>query len=483
MPPIRGRLRRTKIVATLGPATDQPGVLERMVRAGVDVVRVNFSHGEAVDHVRRVEAVRKYARERGREVGVLADLQGPKIRTDRFKDGRVTLEEGARFILDAALPANAGTKERVGLTYKGLVNDVAKGDTLLLDDGRIVLEVESVAGSEIICRVVTGGELSNNKGINRLGGGLSAAAITDKDRVDIETAAQIQADYVAVSFPRNAADIHEARELLRAAGGEGAIVAKIERAESLSGVEEIIAASDVVMIARGDLGVEIGDAELPAVQKQIIHVARNMNRVVITATQMMQSMVENQIPTRAEVFDVANAVLDGTDAVMLSEETAMGRYPVKAIEAMDRICRGAEKQNVAALARHRVSSEFHHVDEAIAMASMYTANHLRVAVIAALTESGATTQWMSRISSDIPIYAMTRHEATRRKVSLYRGVYPVAFDVNSTNDSDINKDVTRELLRHGVVEEGDLVLITKGDRMGTHGATNTMKIVRVGEFQ
>jgi pyruvate kinase len=477
----RNRLRRTKIVATLGPATDAPGVLERMVRAGVDVVRVNFSHGEAADHVRRVETVRKAARELGREVGVLADLQGPKIRTERFEQGKVTLEEGDRFILDACLPSNAGTRERVGITYKELVNDVAKGDVLLLDDGKIVLEVENVSGPEIISRVITGGELSNNKGINRMGGGLSAAAITDKDRADIRVAAQIEADYVAVSFPRNAADIREARELLRAAGGHGAIVAKIERAESLTGLEEIIAATDVVMIARGDLGVEIGDAELPAVQKQIIHMVRNMNRVVITATQMMQSMVGNPIPTRAEVFDVANAVLDGTDAVMLSEETAMGRYPVKVIEAMDRICRGAEKQKIATPSRHRVSSEFHHIDEAIAMASMYTANHLHVRAIAALTESGATTQWMSRISSDIPIYAMTRHERTRRKVTLFRGVYPIPFDVVTPSDADVRREVIAELQKHGTVQEGDMVIITKGDVMGTHGATNTMKIVRVGE--
>jgi pyruvate kinase len=477
----RNRLRRTKIVATLGPATDAPGVLERMVRAGVDVVRVNFSHGEAADHVRRVETVRKAARELGREVGVLADLQGPKIRTERFEQGKVTLEEGDRFVLDANMASNAGTRERVGITYKELINDVAKGDVLLLDDGKIVLEVESVSGSEIVSRVITGGDLSNNKGINRMGGGLSAAAITDKDRADIRVAAEIQADYVAVSFPRNAADIREARELLRAAGGNGAIVAKIERAESLGGLEEIIAATDVVMIARGDLGVEIGDAELPAVQKQIIHMVRNMNRVVITATQMMQSMVGNPIPTRAEVFDVANAVLDGTDAVMLSEETAMGRYPVKVIEAMDRICRGAEKQKIAALSRHRVSSEFHHIDEAIAMASMYTANHLHVRAIAALTESGATTQWMSRISSDIPIYAMTRHEQTRRKVTLFRGVYPIPFDVGSPSDADVRRDVIAELQKHGTVQDGDMVIITKGDLMGTHGATNTMKIVRVGE--
>ncbi len=477
----RNRLRRTKIVATLGPATDDPLVLERMIRAGLDVVRVNFSHGAAADHVRRVEDVRRLAREQGREVGVLADLQGPKIRTDRFAEGKVVLEEGARFVLDTALAADAGTLERVGLSYKELPSDLVKGDTLLLDDGKIVLEVEEIAGNEIITRVSTGGVLSNNKGINRLGGGLSAAAITEKDREDIRTAAEISADYVAVSFPRNAADIHEARELLRAAGGHGAIVAKIERAESLAGLEDIIAATDVVMIARGDLGVEIGDAELPAVQKQIIHMSRNMNRVVITATQMMQSMVGNPIPYRAEVFDVANAVLDGTDAVMLSEETAMGRYPVKVIEAMDRICRGAEKQKVAAVSRHRVSDEFRHIDEAIAMASMYTANHLGVRVIAALTESGSTAQWMSRISSGIPIYAMTRHEATRRKVTLYRGVYPLAYDIPSTHDEDITRSVIEELLKHNTVQEGDMVIITKGDRMGTHGATNTMKIFRVGD--
>jgi pyruvate kinase len=478
----RNQLRRTKIVATLGPATDSPGILDRMLRAGMDVVRVNFSHGEAADHVRRVEAVRKAAREAGREVAVLADLQGPKIRTDRFAEGRVILEEGARFVLDAAWPANEGNAERVGITYKELPNDVVKGDNLLLDDGKIVLEVLDISGGEIICRVLVGGELSNNKGINRLGGGLSAAAITDKDRADIQVAAAIAADYVAVSFPRNAADINEARELLRAAGGHGAIVAKIERAESLAGIEDIIAATDVVMIARGDLGVEIGDAELPGVQKHLIQLSRSMNRVAITATQMMRSMVDSSIPTRAEVFDVANAVLDGTDAVMLSEETATGRYPVKVIEAMDRICRGAESQKVAILSRHRVDSEFQNIDEAIAMASMYTANHLRVRAIAALTESGSTVQWMSRISSGIPIYALTRHEATRRKVSLFRGVYPVTFDVASEHHVEANREVIDELVKRGTVQQGDLVIITKGDLMGMHGATNTMKIIRVGDY-
>ncbi len=476
-------IRRTKIVATLGPATDDPEILRKMIVAGMDVVRVNFSHGVAADHVRRVNMVRECARVVGKEIGVLADLQGPKIRIERFREGKVILEEGARFVLDAKCPVDGGTQERVGLTYKELTNDVQSGDILLLDDGAIVLAVEEITDDEIICRVEVGGVLSNSKGINRQGGGLSAPAITEKDRADILVAADLAVDYIAVSFPRNAADIHEARELLRQAGGHGGIIAKIERAESLVAIDEIIAASDIIMIARGDLGVEIGDAELPAVQKHLIHQVRSMNRVVITATQMMQSMVESQIPTRAEVFDVANAVLDGTDAVMLSAETATGHYPIKVIEAMDRICRGAEKQKVAIVSRHRVHSEFHHADEAIAMAAMYTANHLAVKAIAALTESGNTVQWMSRISSGIPIYAMTRHEATRRKVTLFRGVYPMAFENDEgANHIEINRAVLAELLKQGTVETGDLVIITKGDLMGVHGATNTMKIVRVGDY-
>jgi len=479
---MKNRLRRTKIVATLGPASDDPDTIDDMIKAGVDVVRVNFSHGTAEQHVRVVETVRQKARENGREIGVLADLQGPKIRIDRFKDNKIKLEEGDRFTLDAKLPPDAGTGERVGLAYKQLPSDVNRGDTLLLDDGNIVLKVDQIEGSEIQCTVMVGGELSNNKGINRLGGGLSAAAITDKDRADIQVAAKIEADYVAVSFPRNAADIHEARELLFSAGGSGNIVAKIERAESLSGIEDIIAATDVVMIARGDLGVEIGDAELPGVQKNIIQISRRMNRVVITATQMMQSMIEHQMPTRAEVFDVANAVLDGTDAVMLSAETASGNYPVKVVEAMDRICKGAEKQKVVLSSRHRVSQEFTYIDEAIAMATMYTANHLGVSAIASLTESGSTPKWMSRISSGIPIYAMTPHEGTRRKVTLFRGVYPVAFDPTSDNYIEITRAVIEELLIRGTVQNGDLVIITKGDKMGVHGGTNMMKIVRVGDY-
>ncbi|MEN8106990.1 MAG: pyruvate kinase [Pseudomonadota bacterium] len=475
--------RRTKIVATLGPATDEKHVLDDMIQAGMDVVRVNFSHGSAEEHISRAENVRNRARAHGHQVGVIADLQGPKIRIGCFREGRITLGKDDHLILDASLDINAGTQERVGLTYKGLPDDVNRGDTLLLDDGRLVLWVEDVTGAEVRCRVVIGGDLSNSKGINRQGGGLSASAITDKDRGDIEVAARMGADYVAVSFPRSADDINLARELLHNAGGYGGIVAKIERAEALDALEEIIEAADVVMIARGDLGVEIGDAELPAVQKKIIKIARSLDRVVITATQMMQSMIESPIPTRAEVFDVANAVIDGTDAVMLSAETATGKFPAKVVEAMDRICAGAERQRSTMASERRTNMHFRRTDEAIAKATMYTANSLGVKAIAALTESGATPLWMSRIRSGIPIYALTRHVETRRKVTLYRGVYPVSFDVTSTIHAEVNREAIDELVRRGAVRDGDLVIITKGDLMGVHGGTNAMKIIRVGEHE
>lgn len=473
--------RRTKIVTTLGPATDDPLVLERLIRAGVDVVRLNFSHGSAADHIHRAQQVWKLAAAQGRDVGILADLQGPKIRIERFREGPVDLAEGARFTLDAGLPADAGTPDRVGITYKALPHDVAMGNVLLLDDGRIVLLVEAVEGTCIHCRVEVGGRLSDKKGINLLGGGLSAPALTAKDKEDIRTAAQLQADYLAVSFPRSAADIEEARELLRLAGGHGGIVAKIERAEALNDIQAIIKASDVIMIARGDLGVEIGDAELPGVQKRLIQLSRDLNKVTITATQMMESMIQNQTPTRAEVLDVANAVLDGTDAVMLSAETASGRYPVKAVEAMARVCVGAEKQRETQVSSHRIDSHFEHIDEAIAMASMYTANHLGVQAIVALTESGATALWMSRISSGIPIYALTRHQATRRRVTLYRGVYPVSFDVIHPQTPLLLQDVIEVLMKGGALREGDRMIVTKGEFTGIPGRTNTMKIVRVGD--
>ena len=473
--------RRTKIVATLGPATDDPGVLDGLIDAGVDVVRLNLSHDTHDRHRQRVEMLRARAAEAGRQVGVLMDLQGPKIRIGQFAHGPIELFRGDRFAIDASCPLDAGDQARVGTTLPSLVEDVAAGDTLLLDDGAIELGVEAVQGSCIDCAVRVGGTLSNNKGINKKGGGLSAPALTDKDKDDIHFAAALDADYLAVSFVCNGDDVRLARELFQEAGGRGGIVAKIERAEALRALEDIIDAADAIMVARGDLGVEIGDAELPAVQKRLIHLARDRNSVVITATQMMQSMIDNPLPTRAEVFDVANAVLDGTDAVMLSAESSIGKNPPKVVEALDRICLEAEK-NVRR-SGHRIDSVFGRVDEAIAMAAMYTANHLGVKAIAALTETGSAVKWMSRISSGIPIYAMTRQVPTQRKVTLFRGVYPVSFDVASTNIHEVNREVIEELLRRGTVREGDLVIITKGDRSGVEGQTNIMKIMRVGEHR
>lgn len=474
-------LRRTKIVATIGPATETPECLDTLLNSGVDVVRLNFSHGGVESHRRRAQMVRESAQRLKRTVAILVDLQGPKIRIDRFIEGKVVLQEDANFTLDADMDPNAGTVERVGITYKTLPQEVRPGDTLVLSDGAIVLTVKAVHLTAIECVVRIGGELSNNKGINRQGGGLSAPALTDKDRADIVVAAALEADYLAVSFPKTAADIYEARALFHAAGGHGAIVAKIERAEALENLDEIIEATDAVMIARGDLGVEVGDAAVPALQKTIIRQARIKNKVAITATQMLQSMIASPTPTRAEVSDIANAVLDGTDAVMLSEETAIGKHPAKAVAAMSRICSEAEKHPLARTSDHRLDSYFRRVDEAIAMATMYTANHLDVKAIAALTESGSSVLWMSRISSCIPVYALTRHDATRRRVTLYRGVYPLNFGFEGTDTVEANREIIDSLVRQGVVATGDLVVITKGDMSGVAGGTNTMKIARVGQ--
>ena len=472
-------IRRTKIVATLGPACADPKVLDKMMEAGVDVVRLNFSHGTAEEHQQRCELVRSLAKTRARAVGVLVDLQGPKIRIGKFKDGKITLNPGDKFILDAA--CKMGDQERVGLDYKELVKDVARGATLLLDDGRIEMWVEEVQGNEVHCKVVQGGVLSNNKGINRKGGGLSASALTEKDIEDIKTAAAIKADYLAVSFPRSAADIQQAREILRAAGGKAWIVAKIERAEAIDALDDILDVSDAIMVARGDLGVEVGDAAVPALQKRMTRMAREKNKLVITATQMMESMISSPIPTRAEVSDVANAVLDGTDAVMLSAETAAGLYPVEAIQAMDRVCLEAEKEMEPTFGNKLLDRGFLRVDEAIAMSAAFTALHLNIKAIAAMTQSGSTALWMSRMSTNVPIYALTPEVETRRKVTLFRGVYPVNFRPTKNERDVLLAEAEDELRRRGAVRDGDLILLTIGEPIGKRGGTNTMKIVRVGE--
>lgn len=471
--------RRTKIVVTLGPALDDLEVLTRVVKTGADVFRCNFSHGTIEDHQRRIKTVRELTKKAGKEVAIFADLQGPKIRIAKFKNKKVLLQEGKPFILDAELADNAGDEKSVGIDYKELPEDVFSGDFLLLDDGRIVLSVKEVEGAKIHCMVMVGGELSNNKGINRKGGGLSAKALTEKDREDIKIAADLHVDYFAVSFPRSAHDIIEAKKLIETAGSNAGVIAKIERVEAVANIDEIIEASNAVMVARGDLGVEIGDAELPGVQKHIIQRARALNKPVITATQMMETMIHNVIPTRAEVFDVANAVLDNTDAVMLSAETATGDHPDVVVATMARICLGVEKQPETQVSRHRVECHFNRVDESIAMAAMYTANHEDIQAIIALTESGYTPRLMSRIRTNIPIFALTRNLHTQRKMNLYRGVYPVAFDVTAVPPVEIDRYAAEALKQLEILQEGDSIIVTRGDVVGECGHTNTLKIHRV----
>jgi pyruvate kinase len=472
--------RRTKILATLGPATDKPGVTEALLAAGANVVRLNFSHGTLEQHAQRVATVRGAAKRIGREVGILADLSGPKIRIEKFAEGKVMLTAGQRFVLDCRADAAPGDGGRVGVSYLGLPNDVEEGDTLLLDDGLIALRVDEVDGVEIRTTVLTDGTLSDRKGLNRLGGGLSLGALTDKDREDIRHAATLGVDLIAVSFCRSAADMHEARALARAAGSDAGMVAKIERAEAITNLVEIIEASDVVMVARGDLGVEIGDAELPGLQKKIIRESLECNKVVITATQMLQSMVDNPIPTRAEVLDVANSVIDGTDAVMLSAETASGLYPVRAVEAMERICLGAERQFDHDTDFESAKRGLTQTDEAIAMAAMFLTEHIQVRAIVAMTESGGTARFLSRFRSPAPVYGLSRHATARRRMALMRDVYPVEFDARGLSPRKAAREAVRQLFALGLLGENDRVMITNGDYMGQLGATNTLRLLKVG---
>jgi pyruvate kinase len=476
-------LRSTKIVATLGPASSDPETLERMFLAGVDVVRLNFSHGTAADHLKRAELVREIGRKTGRTVGIMADLQGPKIRVGKFKDGKVTLNKGDAFMLDA--DRELGDQDGVGLDYKELPRDVRPGDVLLLDDGRIVFDITAVEGSRVRCRVRHGGVLSNNKGINRQGGGLTAPALTAKDMEDVRTAAQLKADYLAVSFPKSSADMYMARQLQHAAGGQALLIAKIERAEAVEpkALQDILSASDGIMVARGDLAVEVGDASVPALQKRMIRMAREMNKLTITATQMMESMISSPIPTRAEVSDVANAVLDGTDAVMLSAESASGKYPVETIEAMHRICVEAEQTQPLSLDQDFLNRVFQRVDQSIAMAALFTAFHLKVKLIASLTESGSTALWMSRLNCGVPIYALTAQTATRYRCSLFRDTYPLVVKYVGSDREELLEEAENVLVKNGVVQKGDLIVLTIGEPIGKAGGTNTMKIVRVGEHR
>ncbi len=473
--------RRTKIIVTLGPSTDDEKVMANLIDAGIDLVRLNFSHGSIEEHKRRVEMVRRISAEKKYNVGILGDLQGAKLRIGRFINNKITIHPGDKFNLDAELDLESGTQDVVGFTYKGLVNDVSKGDTLLLDDGRIALEVDAVEDKIIRTTVLVGGELSSNKGMNRKGGGLSAECITNKDIDDITHVNDLDLDYIAVSFLKSASDIHQVRKLLKDQGSDVSIVAKIETIEAVDRIDEILECTEAIMIARGDLGVEIGDAEVPGVQKRLIQKAQKTNCLAITATQMMESMVHSPIPTRAEVSDVANAVLDGTDAVMLSGETAVGEYPVEVVKAMSRICRASEVQEAQQHTR-RDEIACERVDKGIAIATMYLANHLNVAAIAALTESGSTPLWMSRITSTIPIYALTRHVKTLRRVTLYRGVFPAPMNFLGKTHAQVNRAAVTVLKNCHEVEDNDLVILTKGDLMGVDGGTNALKVLKVGHL-
>ncbi len=474
--------RATKIVATLGPASSSPEVLERMIRAGVDVVRLNFSHGAAQDHIDRAALVREIAGRVGKQVAIMADLQGPKIRIGKIEGGKTMLVMGEKLVLDAAW-TELGTSARVGLDYKELPRDVRPGDTLLLNDGLLRLVVDSVRGEEVHTTVVVGGELSNNKGINKAGGGLTAPALTAKDMDDIKTAMSFQCEYLAVSFPKSATDMEMARQLGNVAGEKWRhkpqMIAKIERSEAIPVLESILRASDGIMVARGDLAVEVGNAAVPALQKRMIKMARELDRVVITATQMMESMIVNPVPTRAEVSDVANAVHDGTDAVMLSAETAAGRYPVETVEMMASICVEAERAEEISLDAGFTNKTFGRIDQSIAMAALFTAYHLGCKAILALTESGSTALWMSRQKIHVPIFGLTSQIKSQRRMAMYRNVTPLLMPNFDDRDTAL-QHAEQILVASGVLKPGDTYGITCGEPMGYPGGTNMLKVVRVG---
>ncbi|MBI4356426.1 MAG: pyruvate kinase [Gammaproteobacteria bacterium] len=473
--------RRTKIIATLGPASSTPALIKDLIQAGIDLFRINFSHARSDDYKIWVETIRHISKAIGKEVGILGDLQGPKIRIRSFQEGSIVLKEGDHFILDAELSEHAGTSKKVGLTYKTLPQEVGRGDSLLVSDGRIELLVQKVKGKQIICKVSMGGILASRQGIHKKGGGVHVAPLTAEDKRNIHLAAHLSFDYLALSFPRSAQDLIKARKIMTVAQCSSALIAKVERQEALNSLDELIEASDGVMVARGDLGVEIGDAELPAVQKRIIHRARHFDRTVIIATQMMESMIENTTPTRAEVFDVANAAAEGVDAVLLSAETAVGKHPVKVIEAVHRICLGAERERATQVSSHRLEKTFVRIDQTIAMAAMYAANHASIKAIVTFTESGATPLLMSRINSPVPIFGFTRDLATVRKMTLYRDVIPIHLDFTHYNAVQLGERAIHELVKRKVVQMGDWIILTRGDIVGIHGGTNRIKIVRVGD--
>ena len=476
-------MRRTKILATIGPASESKETLEKMVAAGMNAVRFNFSHGSVDDLRKRVDLIRTVAKEKNVHIGILADLQGPKIRIAKFKKGSINLNKNDQFVLNAELPILEGDENQVGIDYKNLPKDVIPNDILLLDDGKIILTVLKIVGAKIFCKVKVGGVLLNNKGINKKGGGLTAPALTDKDKQDIVVAAELNVDYIAISFPRDRQDIEQARKLISKKNSNISVVAKIERVEAVKNIEEIIKSSDAVMVARGDLAVEIGNENVPAIQKMIIRRTRQLDKIVITATQMMESMIVNYTPTRAEVSDIANAVLDGSDVVMLSAESASGKYPVETVAAMSKVCEAAENSNlVTIVSKESIHKPYDRIDEAVANSAVHLANHVKVKAIISLTESGSTALWMSRLNTHLKIYGLSKHSLTLGKMTLYRGVVPIKFDSTKMPRYEVNKEASMELEKRNIVKKGDWIIVTSGDHMGVHGGTNQIKVIQVGHI-
>lgn len=478
-------MNKTKIVATLGPASQGVDTLTEMIRAGVNVVRLNFSHGSQEDHVATALRVRSIAKNLGKHVGILVDLQGPKIRISGFESDAITLSQGDIFYLDGKLGPQAGSQKSVGLDYPELINDLEAGHILLLDDGRIQLETLNVDKTNqlVRTRAVNGGKLSNRKGINLLGGGLSAPALTDKDKQDIATAAVIDADFLAVSFPRNADDLHYARSIARQAGCNAHIVAKVERAEIVTdevSMDKVIEASDVIMVARGDLGVEIGDARLPVVQKALISRSKHFGKPVITATQMMESMIENPLPTRAEVMDVANAIIDGTDAVMLSAESAMGAYPVEAVKAMARIAQGVEADtSCSGTCWEQIQQLCIDSSKSFAISSMISAARSEESLgVAVFTESGETPLLMSRCHSRATIWALSSDEKLLAKLSILRGVEPT-YTLPVPNNSEVTTTVLP--LLNDELEQRNIssLLISRFESVEGVGDINISRLVKL----
>ncbi len=469
-------MRRTKIVCTIGPSSEAPETIEKLIQAGLNVARLNFSHGTQEEHARKITAIREIAARLGKPVAVLQDLAGPKIRIGRFASGPIRLKPGEEFILTARdVP---GDQREVSVTYKELPGDVQAGDALLLADGALELKVKTVRGDDIFCEVVVGGELSSSKGINLPSRSIRAPILTEKDLSDFAFGLQQGVDYAALSFVRTANDVQIARDFMKQQGREVPLIAKIEKHEALKNIDAIIAAVDGVMVARGDLGVEIPLEQVPFFQRQIITKANRAGKPVITATQMLKSMVDAPRPTRAEVSDVANAILEGTDAIMLSEESASGNYPVEAVQTMARIAMETEKNFPFTEWTHKYEDEDKDEQMAVAQAACELAENVSAAALITLTQSGSTARFVAKHKPACPILAPTPNETTYRRLALVWGCLPVKLPVEEAIEP-LMKCAMRAAGATGLVKAGDTAVITAGIPLQTSGITNLIKVQKM----